>query len=257
MSTNDAERQLALAKYNERHDQVVDKTLRSKSKSPRRLRPHRDRDDPTPPTQIPPLPSTSAGFQLPKTKSISSRRPHTSAGPRDKSFNLGVGTFGRSRSRGQELDSSGGHLDSRPNGGSSSSSSISQHEGVNDIHCERRVVRNARQPESSPSEVKQTRSAGMLTSGFWSTTSSLAPRLSSTPSGGSVSTTASSSSLSSSSVGGDSDLSDHMREWEEELTRIEMKSRWSSDMLGFFKRKKSAASMPKVVVPSDEDYSHS
>lgn len=256
VSTNDAERQLALAKYNERHDQIVDKTLRSKSKSPRRMRPHRD--DPTPPTQVPPLPSTSAGFQLPKPKSISSRRPHTSAGPRDKSFHLGVGSFGRSRSRGQEPDSSSGHMDSSPDGGSSSRSSISNHEGANGIYCKRRVESNARQPESSPSEVKQTRSAGMLTSGFWSTTSSHAPRLTSTPSGSSTSTTASSSSLSSSSVGGDSDLSDHMREWEEELARIEMKSRWSSDMLGFFgKRKRSAASVPKVVIPSDEDYAHS
>jgi hypothetical protein len=253
VSTNDAERQLALAKYNERYDQDVDKTLRSKSKSPRRLRPHRDRDDPTPPTQTPPLPSTSAGFQLPKPKS-SSRRPHTSAGPRDKSFNLGVGTFGRSR--GQELDSPSGHMDSSPNGGSSSG--ISRHEGANDLYCERRVGSNERRPESSPSEVKQTRSAGMLTSGFWSATPSLAPRLSSTPSGSSMSTTASSSSLSSSSVGGDSDLSDHMREWEEELARIEIKSRWSTDMLGFFgKRKRSAANVPKVVVPSDDDYAHS
>lgn len=255
MSTNEAERQLALAKYNERHDQVVDKTLRSKSKSPRRLRPHRDRDDPTPPIQTPPLPSTSAGFQLPKPKSkSSSRRPHTSAGPRDKPFNLGVGAFGRPR--GQEPDSSSGHMGSSPHGGSSRSSSIiSHHERANDPYCERRVESNVRRPESGPSEVKQTRSAGMLTSAFWSTA---APRLSSTPSGGSASTTASSSSLSSSSVGGDSDLSDHMREWEEELARIEIKSRWSSDLLGFFgKRKRSAASVPKVVVPSDEDYAHS
>lgn len=252
MSTNDAERQLALAKYNERYDQVVDKTLRSKSKSPRRLCPHRDRDDPTLPTQTPPLPSTSAGFQLPKTKS-SSRRPHTSAGPRDKSFNI---TFGRSQ--GQEPDSSSGHMDSSPNGRNSSRSSIGRHEGANDLYCERRAESNVRRPESSPSEVKKIRSVGMLTSGFWSTTSSLAPRLSSTPSGGSASTTASSSSLSSGSVGGDSDLSDHMREWEQELARIEKKSRWSSDVLGFFgKRKRSAASVPMVVVPSDEDYAHS
>jgi len=33
-------------------------------------------------------------------------------------------------------------------------------------------------------------------------------------------------------------MSDSMREWEQELAKIEMKSRRSSDLLGFFGKKK-------------------
>ena len=38
----------------------------------------------------------------------------------------------------------------------------------------------------------------------------------------------------------------HMREWEEELARIEMRSRRSSDLLGFSGKRKRSTGAPKV-----------
>ncbi|EAU88046.2 hypothetical protein CC1G_10819 [Coprinopsis cinerea okayama7 len=84
VSTNESERQLALAKYAELAESSSGAAIsseymvRSKSKSPRRLK-----DGKLPP-DLPPspaLPPGSGGSRKPKTP----RRPHTSAGPRDKS----------------------------------------------------------------------------------------------------------------------------------------------------------------------------
>jgi hypothetical protein len=106
VSTSEAERQLALSKYNELLCASYNTTHRSKSKSPRRTR--REREVlPSPPQSpqdaslnipiVPPLPkspddtrahghtnrmSTPYGM---KPKKKSNRRPHTSAGPSDMS----------------------------------------------------------------------------------------------------------------------------------------------------------------------------
>ncbi|KII89040.1 hypothetical protein PLICRDRAFT_160086 [Plicaturopsis crispa FD-325 SS-3] len=121
VSTNDAERQLALSKYNEMQ---YSNRSRSKSKSPRRTRRERDSELdelPSPPLSPPPGVSISSRPATATTKPSSStrapthvynlssplpdanrrrsnsatKRPHTSAGPRDKSSQL-VG-FGHGR----------------------------------------------------------------------------------------------------------------------------------------------------------------
>ncbi|KAH6919042.1 hypothetical protein BKA70DRAFT_1249102 [Coprinopsis sp. MPI-PUGE-AT-0042] len=92
VSTNESERQLGLAKYAELAESstaVSDYGVRSKSKSPRRLRP--DTKDGRLPEDLPPspaLPPETRGSSKPKTP----RRPHTSAGPRDKSALSGKGS---------------------------------------------------------------------------------------------------------------------------------------------------------------------
>lgn len=63
------------------------------------------------------------------------------------------------------------------------------------------------------------------------------PRISPAASGSSTSTTASTSSVSSSAES----QSDEVREWEEELARIEVQSRRLSDMLGFACKRKRVA----------------
>ena len=86
-------------------------------------------------------------------------------------------------------------------------------------------------------------------SSFWSAVHSngASHRAKGVPSGSSTSTTASSSSLSSSNYGTESDLSDHVKEWEEELLRIEIRSRHSSDLLGFSGRRKRSTGVPRVT----------
>ncbi|KAF7295079.1 hypothetical protein MIND_01046200 [Mycena indigotica] len=85
VSTNEAERQLALSKYDQSR---YSEGGRSKSKSPRRS--HRQSDT------APPLPASGSRVEHPHRTSVSTsyspspssykppRRPHTSAGPRDK-----------------------------------------------------------------------------------------------------------------------------------------------------------------------------
>lgn len=64
----------------------------------------------------------------------------------------------------------------------------------------------------------------------------------STSGSGSVTRSTSSSVSSTGSLGADVEREEKMREWEEELAKIEMRSRRSSDMLGFAgKRKRSGA----------------
>ncbi|KDR81810.1 hypothetical protein GALMADRAFT_152624 [Galerina marginata CBS 339.88] len=243
VSTNEAERQLALSKYNEMQDaMVIDGNLRSKSKSPRRSRPERE-------DAIPPSPGVN-NASYGRSKS-SSRRPHTSAGPRDKPVNFAGGAYGRPRGQeGEALGQTSSSTGTVVGGGSIPAAAKRRSELV--------VLRTTR-PDSSHSVSKQTR--GGLLSGngpgkassnsFWSTVHSngVAPRMKGAPSGSSTSTTGSSSSVSSSSHGNESDPSDHMREWEEELARIEVRSRRSSDLLGFSGKRKRSAGAPRVVVP--------
>jgi hypothetical protein len=121
VSTNEAERQIALSKYNELLYASYNTTSRSKSKSPRRIR--RDREQlPSPPASpsdlgsniavIPPAPQSASQVEdsrhpirsslvsTPygtKRKKKSHRRPHTSAGPSDSSndFRIQPGPFER------------------------------------------------------------------------------------------------------------------------------------------------------------------
>jgi len=55
---------------------------------------------------------------------------------------------------------------------------------------------------------------------------------------------ASSTSLSTSSSSADSNPSDEVREWEEELARIEMRSRRSSDLVGFSNKRRRPGETP-------------
>ena len=215
VSTNEAERQLALANYNELHSATVRNTTRSKSKSPRRSRPPH-------PEEPLPLPSVAVGpssYGKPRT-----RRPHTSAGPRDKPMNFAGSTYGHSRVK--EGSESPTNLSGEDIGPSSGHSSKRRSELV--IPCA------TLRPDSGETAAKQPRLDGWKPH-FWPTNRinySISPKL---KNANSASTTPSSSS----SPEEDSAL----REWQEELEKIEKKSRLSSDLLGFFKRKRSEGAL--------------
>jgi hypothetical protein len=213
VSTNEAERQLALANYNQLHSASVHNTTRSKSKSPRRSRPN-----PEEPLPLPPVVDSTNSYGKPR-----SRRPHTSAGPRDKPVNF-AGGYGRPR-----VQESGESSSANISGDDIDIGSSSGHGCVSKRRSELVIPSTSLRPESRDSPVKQPRIDGWKPN-FWPTNRANylnAPR---------AFTTASSSSNSS---GSDREENTGLREWEEELTKIEKKSRKSSDLLGFFKRKRS------------------
>ena len=215
VSTNEAERQLALAKYNELHCATVRNTTRSKSKSPRRSRPN-----PEEPLPLPPVVGANS-YGKPR-----SRRPHTSAGPGDKPMNFAGGAYGHSHAQ---------------EGGESSTANISREDiGPSGGHSSKRrselVIPNTTlRPDSRETAAKQPRLDGWKPH-FWPTNRanvSVSPRL---KNANSVSTTPSSSSSGPEEDSG-------LREWQEEMEKIEKKSRKSSDLLGFFKRKRSEGAL--------------
>jgi len=215
VSTNEAERQLALANYNELHSATVRNTTRSKSKSPRRSRPNPEEPLPLPPVTIGPN-----SYGKPRT-----RRPHTSAGPRDKPMNFAGGTYGHSRvQEGGELPTT--NISGEEIGPSSGHSSKRRSELV--------IPSMTLRPGSRETAAKQPRLDGWKPH-FWPTNRinySISPKL---KNANSASTTpGSSSSTEEDSV---------LREWQEELEKIEKKSRKSSDLLGFFKRKRSEGAL--------------
>jgi len=229
VSTNNAERQLAITKYNELLDSAH-REYRSKSKSPRWAR--ADRED------LPPSPLPSAGVTNTThmstgrgSKTRSARRPHTSAGPRDNplandSSGLEASPFSRRAcDPDPEVEPHGMAYKKRR--------SLRPDEVTSGRHV--RTDNHALEPKRSNKSY------------FFSS-----PKMGSTPSGSSTSTTASSSSISSSSHTGLESESDRTREWETQLTK-EMKSRRSSDLLGFarfFKKRSSAAvSASRVMLP--------
>ncbi|KAJ7090048.1 hypothetical protein C8R43DRAFT_1050472 [Mycena crocata] len=183
VSTNEAERQLALSKYN---DAVYSNGGRSKSKSPRRTR--RLNDD------APPLPASAShaehSHRVSSSSSASSpkppRRPHTSAGPRDKS---------------------------RTGGSVSGRETESKETEVGGLFRRRR---GPRPDTGGDAEIAASHSVGK---GYFN--APLTVTTAAADSGGSASST----SLSTSSSSVDSNPSDEVREWEEELARIEMRSR--------------------------------
>lgn len=202
---------------------MANQERRSKSKSPRRK--------PVCPEDLPPTPlpyHRSAGSSKSRA---TSRRPHTSAGPRDTSSTSGP-----------RLEP--GSLGRRPR------DDFGEAEPREEAYPKRKssrldeLIGGRTRPNSSQSEAKRGGKSYFF--------SSSAPKIGSMPSGSSTSTTTSSSSISSSSHG--ESESDDMREWEAELAKIESKSRRSSDLLGFAKflrKRKSTTGVttPRVVLP--------
>ncbi|KAF8810155.1 hypothetical protein BYT27DRAFT_7092656 [Phlegmacium glaucopus] len=227
VSTNEAERQLALAKYNERYEFAsVQNTARSKSKSPRRSRPYPG--EPLPPTPV--IRDSTNSSSTPCKSKTRSRRPHTSAGPRDKPMSF---AYGRPREDG------GGSSPTNMSGEDIVSSNNGQGNGISGSKRRSELVipNTTLRPESRDSAAKQPRIDGWKPN-FWPPT--LAPRaMKGATSGSSASTTASSSSISSSSPEEDLGHTSAMQEWQQELAKIEVKTRKSTDFLGFFKRKRS------------------
>lgn len=297
MSTNEQERQNAQATYAElvESGRMNDSALRSKSKSPRRLKPI-ERGD------IPPSPapyrgegaSTSSSTQQHASTSSSGRmkaprRPHTSAGPRDKS------SFGQA---------SGDPHKKRRSEAGWGAMGLPIAMGVNEQAAQHATMKNGEMSKKNRSS-----SSGKLSSSsFWAVQAPpLKNHSSSSSSGGKnrsggafgtssgTSTTASTSSVSSCRSGrrgkGDSSCDEDdeqragltssrsgkldsrglhrpppssfnpavvsqaegghghsasVREWEEELMRIEEKSRQESDAAGFARmRKRSFISTAK------------
>ena len=200
---------MALVKFNQLHGASVQNTTRSKSKSPRRSRPN-----PEEPLPLPPVDSTNP-YGKPR-----SRRPHTSAGPRDKSMNFA----GRPRDQGGELP---GEI------GSSS-------DGISKRRSELVLPSTTPWPESRDSLAKQPRNDGWKPN-FWPSNRANCSNAPIVLKNTSNSMTPSSSSNSSPRSGGEEETG--LREWEEELMKIEKKSRKSSDLLGFFKRKRSQGAL--------------
>ncbi|KAJ7172655.1 hypothetical protein C8R46DRAFT_159992 [Mycena filopes] len=184
VSTNEAERQVALSKYNDARYSSYSDGARSKSKSPRRT--HRQPDD------APPLPASASRAEHSHRVSASSshqstsaspskppRRPHTSAGVRDKS------RIGSSVSEAENAK------DTDP-------------PDLGEAYRRRRGIR----PDTGgDAEIAASHRVGK---GYFNPP--LTVTTTAVDSGGSASST----SLSTSSSSPDSDPSDEMREWEEE-----------------------------------------
>ncbi|KAK7015011.1 hypothetical protein R3P38DRAFT_3362109 [Favolaschia claudopus] len=207
VSTNAAERQLALSKYND----VYPDNARSKSKSPRRSSRRPEEDN----TNMPPLPASASRAEhshrvssstSPRSSASSSkppRRPHTSAGPRDKTRT-----------------------------GSSASTSEGQ---TKDIVRKDPFRRRRESRPGTGMSADSVIASSQYTKGY-SHTPPLTVATTPIDSGASASSASLSASTSSSPEG--SNPSDEMREWEEELARIEMRSRRSSDLVGFANKRR-------------------
>ncbi|KAJ3811540.1 hypothetical protein F5876DRAFT_39439 [Lentinula aff. lateritia] len=209
-STNDAERRLAISKTRSQSSSET----RSKSKSPRRTRRKlEDTPEPVPSTspsglkppshpRVPPNPTASSS----KRKDSIPRRPHTSAGPRD--------------STSSNFSTPKASLETVP------------------------IPSNSSLDIAAPSKKRPATTSMIGGSSDIQTTRNLhafSPiiSLSSTPS---TSSGSRSSTLQSTECHKDESSSAAVREWEAELVKIELKSRRSSDLLGFkFKRKRPTA----------------
>ncbi|KAJ8078588.1 hypothetical protein PM082_012871 [Marasmius tenuissimus] len=221
MSTNDSERRIAEAKY--RDYTSSSERSRSKSKSPRHSRRERENAPELP------VPSSSAGDRsschpspsntVSPTKNRAPRRPHTSAGPRDKPFS----STRIDSPYGRTLDSS--------------------RQNIPDQEAESPYRRKLRPGTATSPEITKSSASGFVYS----------PRVSVNVnvnvvgtrkntgstfiSNASDATTPSTKSISS-GVSMSIRDSANIREWEEELARIETQSRRSSDLLGFSLKRK-------------------
>lgn len=288
VSTNETERQLAIAKYTELQETASMSSSRSKSKSPRRKRSDRADEEEIPPSpavhgalaNIGNTPTASSPAKAPPPRKPNPRRPHTSAGPRDKPISFAGGVYARPRGREEEpstaqMSSSRDH----PSQGTSVSNAVTpaskrrsdfitrgpttsypdpkEGHGSSSTPSKRGLFGNATPNRTQPSSFIGGPSGGthnskLSSSSFWSTVHTnpnlTSPKMKEAPSGSSTTTTDSMMSVKStsscSSVERDSPIGtsksgDHIREWEEELARIEKRSRKSSDLLSMFRRKKS------------------
>ncbi|KAJ3883754.1 hypothetical protein F5051DRAFT_457354 [Lentinula edodes] len=205
-STNDAERRLAISKTRSQSSSEA----RSKSKSPRRTRRKlEDSPEPVPSTSTsglkpPPHPRVppSPTSSSSKRKDSIPRRPHTSAGPRD----------------------------------SSSSNFSTPKVSLETVP----IPSNSSLDTAAPSKKRPATTSMIGGSSDIQTTQNIhafSPIISlfSTPS----TSSGRSSTLESTECHKDESSSAAVREWEAELAKIELKSRRSSDLLGFkFKRKR-------------------
>ncbi|KAK7043646.1 hypothetical protein VNI00_008257 [Paramarasmius palmivorus] len=215
VSANDAERRLAISKCTEA---LSAERPRSKSKSPRRSRKERE--------NAPELPIPSPALSKPDTP-VSSRptkargtprRPHTSAGPRDKSSFTLSGRKDSAYGRTYESPS----LPEPPD---------------SDAPYRRKLRPGTANPEITKSSV-----LGYMYSPRISTSTGT----SSIRSNGFTNSTAT-SDTSNSSVSYNIRDSANIREWEEELARIEVQSRRSSDLLGFGLKRKIRSIRPALL----------
>ena len=257
MSTNESERKVATAKYQEVY-------MRSKSKSPKR---GKRGQPPTPPhspnPDIPAVPLApqsaypldDAKNRILPSKPISSasstqplRRPHTSAGPRDKSSSRSHHAHRHHHDHGHHVDK-----DIRERHESRTSSS-SNHSSSSFLRLPRRPGTSS---AASPSFFSSEPPTPPKKSGFLKSRSSRnEDRPWNTQSVRTSRSTNTSGYSSSSSVGiGESVEPDgrsasdpgSVRAWEEELERIELHSRRvSANMLGFKRQRTSATARPNT-----------
>lgn len=221
VSTNEVERKDAVSKYNELLLTHMEKSgpSRSKSKSPRRGRHEMD-------SGLPPLPAPYDGACSTKHGSSSNnarlRRPHTSAGPRDnRSFDF-AGAQERMAYR---------HGDGSKDGEAENSFRRRREDTSAPV-----LKKMPSRPETSQGLSLKRRSGIGMGSLF-----SSAPKTSAALNESS-NESRSASRVSSSAQAGPAVK---MREWEEELAKIEMRSRKSSDLLWGFVRKRSTGA-PKA-----------
>jgi len=284
VSTNDTQRQLATAKYREQLEafSIGSATIRSKSKSPRRSKTGQAVEDDS---NLPSLDETSS---LPKSTTIHNggmcgksrsqmtssasppaqggkhnRRPHTSAGPRDRPVDFAGTAYGRN-----EAGTSGtrsGHLAS----GTTQSKRHSETIIRNALNRPEIVERFA--PMNRNGNTKKTGTGG--NDNISNKTSSSKCNVLTSPSALDLlnffrnnstapsSCSASSSGHSSSFGDGDSlsQSSDGLREWEEELARIEARSKESSVLFASTKKREKSFDPSNIVhssvgVDSSEEY---
>ncbi|KAG5354194.1 hypothetical protein C0989_003707 [Termitomyces sp. Mn162] len=237
VSTNETERKVAVSKCNELLLNQVERSghVRSKSKSPRRSRREMDSDLPPPPVPFEGTskPSSSTGSvrditRGPSSNSARSRRPHTSAGPRDK--------------KGFDFPGAQERIAYRFGDGSKDIERENVFQRRREDTSNPGLKKMPSRPETSQGLSSKRRSAMGMGSFF-----SSAPKMSAVFSGNSngPSESVSNSRVPKSPSGPDVGPTDKMREWEEELARIEMRSRKSSDLLWGFGRKRFAG-VPKV-----------
>ncbi|KAG6876659.1 hypothetical protein C0992_012157 [Termitomyces sp. T32_za158] len=226
VSTNEVERKEAVSKYNELLLNQVERSgrSRSKSKSPRRSKREMDLDLPPPPAPFEGTSKQNGTVRDPThgpSSSVKARRPHTSAGPRD----------------------------SRPFDFAGAQERIAYRRGDDSKDAEaENVFQRRREDNPGPTlQKKQSRpetSQGLSSKrrsgmGMGSLFSS-APKMTAALSVSSNGSNGSRNGSSVSSSGLDAGPRDKMREWEEELAKIERQSRKSSDLLWGFVRKRSA-----------------
>jgi hypothetical protein len=220
-STNESERKLALATFNNKSVRA-----RSKSKSPRRTK--REKLGGTSPTStvLPPVPvsagsppsqsqshstdlHSSASLASPSSPSTSTRRPHTSAGPRDRSHFNTLPRSGRNPSPPASPESAGTSTPAEPEATSNQSSPFRRWTSAR--AAAQAITGNSifsRSPSASASIPSQSSSRSISTSTATSTVSLVdhegGDRLG--------------------LGGGPGPPEDHIKEWELELEKIEATS---------------------------------